>query len=135
MSIERNPFMPGVILSAGQKIFAVWNENNQSMPILWRRRETNITSAQWSPTRISLFFIARYDGIIELWDLLTRTDEACISYDAGTTIITVITQHKLSLPTDILMIADQKANLRAFTLPSISRARVDDFDVSESKCS
>lgn len=121
------------MLSTGQKIFAVWSENSQSIPILWRRRETNITCAQWSPTRISLFFIARYDGIIELWDLLTRTDNACISHDAGTTIITVITQHKLSLPTDILMIADQKANLRAFTLPSISRPRDDDFDVSKCK--
>lgn len=128
--IERNPFMSGVILSAGQKIFAIWDESNQTVPIIWRRRETNITCAQWSPTRISLFFIARYEGTIELWDLLTRTDDACISHDAGTSIITIITQHKLSLPTDILMIADQKANLRAFTLPSVSRPNQDDHDVS-----
>lgn len=129
--IERNPFMPSVILSIGQKIFSIWSESNQSVPILWRRRETNITYAQWSPTRISLFFIARYEGIIELWDLITRTDDACISHDAGTTIITVITQHKLSLSTDILMIADQKANLRAFKLPSISRSNHNDHDVSK----
>lgn len=129
--IERNPFVPGVLLSAGQKIFTVWSESNQSVPILWRRRETNITCAQWSPTRMSLFFIARYGGIIELWDLLTRTDAACISHDAGTTLITVITQHKLSLPLDVLMVADQKANLRAFTLPSVSRPKHDDHDVSK----
>lgn len=129
--IERNSFMPGVILSVGQKIFSIWSESNQSVPILWSRRETNITCAQWSSTRMSLFFIARYEGIIELWDLLTRTDDACISHDAGTTIITVITQHRLSLSTDILMIADEKANLRAFTLPSISRPNHDDHDVSK----
>lgn len=127
--IERNPFVPGVMLSVGQKIFAIWHESNQSIPILWRRRETNITCAQWSSTRISLFFIARYNGIIELWDLLTRTDEACVSHDSGADLITVITQHKLKLPTDYLMIADQKANLRAFKLPSISQPYENDHDV------
>lgn len=128
--IERNPFLSSILLSIGQNIFAIWSESNQSAPVLWRRRETNITCAQWSPTRVSLFFIARYDGIIELWDLLTRSDDACISHNAGTTLITVISQHKLSLPTDILMIADQRANLRAFTLPSMSQPKDNDLDVN-----
>ncbi|XP_031627764.1 WD repeat-containing protein 63 [Contarinia nasturtii] len=128
LSIERNPFMSSINLSVGKDLFAVWSELNQSAPVLWRRRETNITCAQWSPTRISLFFVARYGGIIELWDLLTRTDEACITHDAGTNIITVISQHRLSLPTDVLMIADEKANLRAFTLPTISQPIEDDHD-------
>lgn len=129
--IERNPLMSGVILSIGEKIFAIWSESNQSNPILWRRRKTNITCAQWSSTRMSLFFIACYDGTIELWDLLTRTDEACISHETGASIITVITQHKLSLPSDILMIGDQKANLRAFILPSaLSQPKDNDHNVS-----
>lgn len=130
LMIEQNPFMSSVLLSIGEKIFAIWSVTNQLTPILWRRRETNITCAQWSSTRISLFFIACYDGNIELWDLLTRTDEACVSDDSGATIITVITQHKLSLSTDILMIGDQKANLRAFTLPSsISQPKDNDHHV------
>lgn len=132
--IERNSFMAGVFLSVGEKVFALWSENNQTVPILWRRRETNIQAAQWSSSRISLFFIARRHGIIEVWDLLTRTDDACISYDTGATIITVITQHKLSLPIDVLIIADQKANLRAFTLPSsISQPKDNDENVSKLK--
>lgn len=129
--IERNPFMSSVLLSVGEKILAIWNESNQSTPILWRRRKTSITCAQWSSTRISLFFIACYEGIIELWDLLTRTDEACVSHESGATIITVITQHKLSLPTDILVIGDRKANIRAFVLPSsVSQPKDDDQNVS-----
>lgn len=132
--IERNPFMPAVMLSIGKRIFAIWSENNQSTPILWRRRDTNITCAQWSSTRVSLFFIACYQGIIELWDLIARTDQPCISYKTGATIITIISQHKLTLPTDILLIGDQKSNLRAFTLPPIiSQSRVDDINVSTCK--
>lgn len=128
--IERNPFISDVMLSVGQRIFAIWCESNPSIPVLWRRRNTNITCAQWSPTRCSLFFIACYDGTIEIWELLTRTDDVCISYESGASIITVITQHKLSLPTDILMIADHKADLRAFTLPSsISQPKFDDHEV------
>lgn len=134
LMIERNPFVSSIILSIGQNILAIWSESNQSAPVLWRRRETNITCAQWSPTRVSLFFIARYGGIIELWDLLTRSDDACISHNAGTALITVISQHKLSLPTDILMIADQKANLRAFKLPSVSQPKDDDLNVNVPKC-
>lgn len=132
--LERNPFMSGVILSIGKRIFAIWNESNPSTPLLWRRRDTNITCAQWSPTRISLFFIACYHGIIELWDLISRTDHPCISYETGATLITIISQHKLTLPTDILLIGDQKSNLRAFTLPPIiSQSRADDLNVSTSK--
>lgn len=132
--IERNSFMPGIFLSVGENVFALWSENNQTVPILWRRRETNIQAAQWSSSRISLFFIARRNGMIELWDLLTRTDDPCISHDTGATIITVITQHKLSLPIDVLMIADQKSNLRVFTLPSsISQSKDDDRYVSKLK--
>lgn len=129
LMIERNPFISNVMLSVGQRIFAIWCESNPLIPVLWRRRNTNITCAQWSPTRCSLFFIACYDGTIEIWELLTRTDDVCISYETGASIITVITQHKLSLPTDILMIADHEANLRAFTLPSsISQPKFDDHD-------
>lgn len=129
--VERNPFMSNVLLSIGEKILAIWNESNQLAPILWRRRKTHITCGQWSSTRISLFFIACYEGVIELWDLLTRTDEACLAHESGATIITVITQHKLSLPTDILVIGDRKANLRAFVLPStISQPKDDDHCVS-----
>lgn len=130
--IERNPFIFDVILSIGKRIFAIWSENNQTTPILWRRRDTSITCAQWSPTRISLFFLACYGGNIELWDLIERTDQPCISYKTAATIITVISQHKLALPTDILLIGDQKSNLRAFTLPpSISQSKTDDLNVSK----
>lgn len=132
--IERNPFVSEVILSIGKRIFAIWSENNQSTPVLWRRRDTSITCAEWSPTRMSLFFLACYGGIIELWDLIARTDQPCISYKTGATIITVISQHKLALPTDILLIGDQKPNLRAFTLPSvIAQPKDDDMSVSKSK--
>lgn len=131
LQIERNPFIADVILSIGQKIVAVWYEHNQSTPLLWRRRESIITCCQWSPSRISLFFLARQDGFIELWDLLTRTDDATISHDTGRLIITVVTQHKLNMPTDILLAADQKANLRIFTMPtSISRPKTNDFNVT-----
>lgn len=130
LMVERNPFMSDVILSSGEKVFAVWNESNQLVPIFWRRRKTNITCAQWSSTRVSLFFLACYQGAIELWELLTRTDDACISHESGATVITVITQHRLSLPIDILMIGDQKSNIRAFILPSvISQQHPEDQDV------
>lgn len=129
--IERNPFMSDIILSIGKRIFAIWSETNQSTPILWRRRNANITCAQWSPTRMSLIFLACYGGNIELWNLIERTDQPCISYKTAATIITIISQHKLALPTDILLIGDQKSNLRAFTLPStISQSKADDLNVS-----
>lgn len=132
--IERNPFMSDVILSIGKRIFAIWSESNPSAPILWRRRDTTVTCGQWSPTRVSLVFLACYGGNIELWDLIARTDQPCITYKTAATIITIISQHKLALPTDILLIGDQKSNLRAFTLPPIiAQSKRDDLNVSKRK--
>lgn len=131
--IERNPFVSDVILSIGHNIFAVWSESNQNKPIIWRRREAKITCAQWSSTNPSLIFIARYDGMIELWDLVTRTDCPVIPYDGGAMVITVITQHKLPLLNDVFLIGDVKSNLRLFIIPPvISKPKEDNLEVTKS---
>lgn len=128
--IERNPFVSDVILSIGHNIFALWSESNQNKPIIWRRREAKITCAQWSSTNPSLFFIARYDGMIELWDLMTRTDCPVIPYDGGAMVITVITQHKLPLAIDVFLIGDVKSNLRLFIIPpAISKPKEGNLEV------
>lgn len=32
-----------------------------------------ISDAEWSPTRPGVFFIAKHDGTIDVWDILDRT--------------------------------------------------------------
>lgn len=125
--MESNPFVSSIFLSVGQKVLAVWNGNEDLVPILWRRRRKNITCAQWSPSKMSLFFIALCDGSVEIWDLLTRNDDACISYDTGATKITVKTQQLLSTNNSLIfLISDHKANIRAFTISASILQTADD---------
>lgn len=106
------------ILSIGWHIFAIWSESNPTNPVFWRRRDSIITSAEWSSTRISMFFLALHDSVIEIWDILIRTDIPIISYDSGGVLITTIMQHTFSLSNDTLFVADGKAFVRTFILPS-----------------
>lgn len=103
------------ILSIGWHIFAIWSESNPTNPVFWRRRDSIITSAEWSSTRISMFFIALYDGVIEIWDILIRTDIPIIAYDSGGILITTIAQH---ISPNVLFVADRRAFLRTFILPN-----------------
>lgn len=97
---------------------AVWSEFFQGGPIFWRKRDHHITDGKWSLIRASVFFITRIDGNIELWDILTRTDAPSIAHNLGGHIITVISQHKLPLATDVLVVGDHKGNVRVFTPPA-----------------
>lgn len=44
-------------------------------PLLWRyTEETAYTDASWSLQRPSMMQLVRRDGVIEVWDFLTRSD-------------------------------------------------------------
>lgn len=44
-------------------------------PLLWRyNEETSYTDAAWSLQRPSMLQLVRKDGVIEVWDFLTRSD-------------------------------------------------------------
>lgn len=117
LNVERNPFFDEIFLSIGKNIVAMWSEQSYTTPIFWRRRSSPISYSSWSSNRASVFFLTYYDGTVEVWDILTRIDGPCVSHALGGNLLTVVSQHKLSLPHEVIAVGDQNGNMRILKLP------------------
>ncbi|KAI9350807.1 WD40-repeat-containing domain protein [Obelidium mucronatum] len=72
--LQRSPFFPDILLSAGGWSFHIWKEKINSGPLLSSPVSPSyIISGRWSPTRPGVFFISKADGTIEAWDILDST--------------------------------------------------------------
>lgn len=70
LMIEKNPFLPEILLTIGRTIVSIWKIGFNTTPILWRKRPCLLTACQWSNTRPGVFFLTRNDGSVEGWDLI-----------------------------------------------------------------
>ncbi|KAJ4461203.1 putative Dynein intermediate chain 2; axonemal [Paratrimastix pyriformis] len=72
--LERSPFVPSLFLTAGGWTFSIWR--GIPHPVIHSPNlPCPIRAACWSPTRPSVFVLARADGWLEVWSLLDRTHE------------------------------------------------------------
>ncbi len=69
--VKRSPFYNDIILSVGGWSLHIWKEGVRT-PILSYSVPVYLISVCWSPTRPSVFFVARSDGKIEIWDLMDK---------------------------------------------------------------
>lgn len=72
--IQRSPFFPDIILSVGGWTFHIWKESVTIGSLLSSPpSQAYLIGARWSPTRPGVFYISKYDGTIEVWDLLDKS--------------------------------------------------------------
>ena len=72
--MKRSPFFKDILLIAGGSGFNIWKEKVFSGALLQSKSfSKRLCDAEWSPTRPGVFFIAKSDGSIDIWDLLDRT--------------------------------------------------------------
>ena len=89
VSMKRSPFFKDILIVAGGGGFTIWREKTFSGALLQTKSfSKRITDAEWSPTRPGVFFIAKADGTIDIWDLLDRTHAPVLTQS--------ISIHKLS---------------------------------------
>ena len=63
----------------------------QSGPVLQScASNKRYTSGYWSPSRPSVFFIAKQDGSVDIWDLLDRTHEPSMNQSITPAAITCL---------------------------------------------
>lgn len=117
--MDRNPFHKNFFMSICCNIFAIWDDDSYQSPVLWRKRNGQLTCCKWSLNRPSVFFLTKADGSLEIWDLLSRTDDACLNESICGSILTTISQHRLSCPQEILGIGDHNSTFRIFVIPLI----------------
>lgn len=81
LMIERNPFLPEILLTIGKTIVSIWKIGFNTTPILWRKRPCLLTACQWSNTRPGVFFLTRDDGCVEGWDLICKVFFFCLNFN------------------------------------------------------
>ena len=57
-----------------------------------------LTSACWSPTRAGVFFAARMDGVLDIWDYYYRQNEVAYTHKVGETALSSVAVSKPSGP-------------------------------------
>ncbi|XP_075157418.1 missing minor mitochondria [Haematobia irritans] len=117
ISLKRNPFFSWLFVSIGRNVVAVWKEDYNYSPIFWRRRQNDLTAVAWSESRPSVLFLTRIDGSLEVWDILSRDDDACLNDVLGGGIVTQICEHRPMEPDKLLGIGDYNSSLRMVKLP------------------
>lgn len=79
-SLARNPSFVKNFLTVGDWVARIWSEDCRESSIIWTRNHQHmLTDGCWSPTKCSLFYISRQDGILDAWDLLQQQNEPSLS--------------------------------------------------------
>ncbi|KAK9917240.1 hypothetical protein WJX75_002207 [Coccomyxa subellipsoidea] len=74
--LSRSPFYPKMFASCGDWTARVWNEDLRTPLITTAYHTAHLTAIRWSPTRPSVFFSAREDGVLDARDYYLNTQTA-----------------------------------------------------------
>lgn len=79
-SLARNPAFVKNFLTVGDWVARIWSEDCRESSIIWTRNHScMLTCGCWSPTKCSLFYISRMDGVLDCWELLQQQNEPSLS--------------------------------------------------------
>ena len=67
-SVQRNPFFPKFFMTIGDWTARIWMEDLKTPVMTTRYHSHYITAGCWSPTRPGVFFTAKDDGQMDIWD-------------------------------------------------------------------
>ncbi|XP_021206860.2 dynein axonemal intermediate chain 3 [Bombyx mori] len=116
---QKNPFISGITVTVGGKIFAIWSDNLMQRPLFWKKRPYRLTDATWSLYKPSLLFLTTYEGELETWDLLIRSDQPISIQTLSGNMLTGVSLHTLPLAKNIIGVSDVNGSFRMFLVPPI----------------
>lgn len=133
-AVERSPFFPDVILTVGGWNFSIWKEGLTSDALLKSgNSQVTLTGGAWSPTRPGVFFIAKHNGNIDVWDLMDRSHVPALAQNISSLPITYIVPWSLSSRQLMLAAGDSGGTLHILEVPwSLSHASGNEHAVMES---
>lgn len=80
LAITRNPAFLKNFLTVGDWTARIWSEDCRESAIMWTRNQpAMLTDGVWSPTKCSMFYTSRMDGVLDAWDLLQQHNEPVLS--------------------------------------------------------
>ncbi|CAC5422765.1 WD repeat-containing protein 63 [Mytilus coruscus] len=118
MSLQRSPFFNDVVLCVGGWTFTIWKEGINSGPILQScSSPVRYTAGFWSPSRPAVFFIAKVDGSVDVWDILDKTHEPSLTQSVSPVQITTIFPFPVSQKQHLLAVGDNAGTLHILEIP------------------
>ncbi|XP_057656309.1 dynein intermediate chain 3, ciliary-like [Diorhabda carinulata] len=80
VALQRNPASSKNFLTVSKWAAKIWSEDCRESCILWTSfHKCVLTDGAWSPTRLSVFFTTRSDGMFDVWDVLQNQKQASLS--------------------------------------------------------
>ncbi|XP_077981205.1 dynein axonemal intermediate chain 3-like [Glandiceps talaboti] len=117
-TLQRSPFFKDIILCVGGWNFSIWKEGIESGPLLISAAsQKKLTAGHWSPSRPGVFYIAKTDGNVDVWDILDRTHEPSLTQNVTAASITSIFPWAVSSKQHLLAIADSIGTLHILEVP------------------
>ncbi|KAK3590717.1 hypothetical protein CHS0354_012290 [Potamilus streckersoni] len=117
-TVQRSPFFSDIILVVGGWTFTIWKEGVTSGPILQScANSIRFTVGHWSPSRPGVFYIAKMDGSVDVWDLLDKTHEPSLTQSVSPTSITTIFPWPISHKQHLLAVGDSAGTLHILEIP------------------
>ncbi|XP_076440866.1 dynein axonemal intermediate chain 3-like isoform X2 [Babylonia areolata] len=118
ISLNRSPFLKEVVLSVGGWTWAIWKEGVSSGCILQSAAApVRLSAGYWSPTRPSVFYIAKQDGSVDVWDLLDKTHEPSLTQSVSPAPITNIFPYQVTQKQQLLAVGDNSGTLHILEIP------------------
>ncbi|UJR25204.1 hypothetical protein I4U23_006556 [Adineta vaga] len=122
VGLKRSPFFKDVILIAGGWTFQIWREKVHSGSLLHTSpMKEKITDIEWSPTRPGVFYIAKQNGSIDVWDIIDRTHAPSISQSISNTAVTYLSIRTISSKQQLLAAGDSNGTLHILEVPQSLR--------------
>ncbi|GLH09036.1 Cytoplasmic dynein 1 intermediate chain, partial [Gryllus bimaculatus] len=79
-ALQRNPGYSKNFLTVGDWTARVWSEDCKESSIIWTSfHRALLTDGAWSPTRHSVFYTTRMDGMLDVWDIIQEQREPSLS--------------------------------------------------------
>lgn len=76
-----------------------------------------VCDAEWSPTRPGVFFIAKSDGTVDIWDLLDRTHSPILTQSISIHKLTHLSCKIVSAKQQLIAIGDSIGTLHIMEVP------------------
>ncbi|NWV06490.1 DNAI2 protein, partial [Ptilonorhynchus violaceus] len=80
-AVTRNPFFPKVFLSVGDWTARIWSEENMDSSSIMETKchVPYLLDGCWSPVKPAVFFTAKSDGTMDVWDFLFHQKDPSLS--------------------------------------------------------
>ena len=83
--IERHPFFSKYFMTVGDWTTRIWIDDLKTPIVTTKYYNVSLVTGKWSPSRPGVFFTARTDGIVDVWDMFYKQNDPVLSINVSTT--------------------------------------------------